>query len=79
MTDKEKIDTLTKCFGDIYWMSIRYAHGRQTYAPSTVRNAINDFKKVHPEWKPKKDITIKAPPKDPYETYGNDYLNDIYE
>lgn len=45
MTDKEKIAMLKKCFEDTIWMAIRYAHGRHTYAPSMVRDSINDFKR----------------------------------
>ena len=30
---------LAKAFDDILWMAIRYAHGRRTSAPSTVRDA----------------------------------------
>ena len=59
MTDKEKLNILKGCFIDVVWMAIRYAHGRQTYAPSTVRRAVKQFESVFPDWKPKLDNTIK--------------------
>ena len=55
MTDKEKIAKLKTAFDDIVWMAIRYADGRQTFAPSTVRDAIASFQEFFPEWKPKAD------------------------
>lgn len=69
MADKEErislkeLSVLKKCFEDTIWMAIRYAHGRGTYAPGMVRDAIRDFKKVFPDWKPREDTTIQ-PPKD---------------
>lgn len=33
MTETQKIETLKKCFEDVVWMAVRYAHGRMTYAP----------------------------------------------
>jgi hypothetical protein len=64
MTDKEKIEKLKHAFEETIWMAIRYADGRQTYAPSMVRDAIKEFQMVFPDWKPKKDITIKPPNKE---------------
>jgi hypothetical protein len=82
MTKDEKIKILKECFEDTIWMSIRYAHGRSTYAPSMVRLAVNNFKKVFPDWKPKEDITIK----DTWEVENEsiislreDYLNDLFD
>ena len=60
---------------DILWMAARYAHGRHTYAPSTVRDSVEVFKDVFPEFKIKQDYVIK-PSEDMY--FKGDYLNDIF-
>jgi hypothetical protein len=39
-------------------MAIRYANGRHTYDPSMVREAVNAFKEVFPDWQLKADKTI---------------------
>ena len=80
MTDKEKIQTLEKCFTETIWMAIRYAHGRQTFAPRMVRDAVNDFKKVFPDWEPKSDIVIKPPEDDEVGGFKirEDWLDDLF-
>ena len=61
-------------------MAIRYAHGRSTYAPSMVRDAVKILKKLYPEFKVRKDITIESPT---HELKGfdfrSDYLDDLFE
>lgn len=81
MTDKKKIELLKQVFQDTIWMAIRYANGRHTFAPTTVRNAIADFKKIFPDWRPKQDNTIKAPNKDFIRNinFESDYLHDLFE
>jgi hypothetical protein len=82
MTDKEKIEVLKKCFTDTIWMSIRYAHGRHTYAPAMVRDAINSFKAIFPDWKPREDRTIKPNEWDATSdilSLPEDYLNDLFK
>jgi len=80
MTDKEKIEKLKHAFEKTIWMAIRYADGRSTYAPHTVRDAIKQFQIVFPDWKPKKDITIQAPNKEYLGgmNFESDYLHDIF-
>jgi len=56
-----KEDKLRGAIEDILWMAIRYADGRRTYAPSTVRRAVKVFKEVYPDFKVKHDITIEPP------------------
>lgn len=56
MTEKEK--ELRKCFEDTIWMAIRYANGRHTYAPYVVRDAVNTYKKLYPDWELKFDDII---------------------
>ncbi len=79
MTNKDKIDALKDSFEQTIWMAIRYAHGRSTYAPSMVRDAINQFKEVFPGWKPKHDITIKPPEKLGSCEFRSDYLDDLFQ
>lgn len=80
MTDKEKIETLKTCFDDTIWMAIRYAHGRHTYAPEMVRRAVNDFKKVFPDWEVKEDRVIESPDEGLINGFSlrSDYLDDLF-
>ena len=78
MTDKQKIEMLKSCFEDTIWMAIRYAHGRHTYAPSMVRGAVNNFKKVFPDWEVKEDVVIAEHPKDE-STARSSYLDDLFK
>ena len=66
---------LQNAIEDILWMAARYAHGRHTYAPSTVRESVEVFKDVFPEFKIKQDHVIE-PSEDMY--FKGDYLNDIF-
>jgi hypothetical protein len=81
MTKDEKIAKLKQAFEDTIWMAIRYAHGRHTYAPGIVRNAITTFKKVFPDWNPRNDITIDSPDKDTIKgaLSRSDYLDDLFK
>lgn len=81
MTDKDKIEKLKSAFENTIWMAIRYADGRHTYAPSTVRDAVNKFKQVFPEWKPKNDMTVHPPrPEDlGGMSFESDYLHDLFK
>lgn len=82
MTPKEKEkQILSNCFKEVIWMAIRYANGRHTYAPSMVRDAIKDFQKIYPDWKPKHDITIEKPLDDEIGgiSFASDYLWDLFE
>lgn len=71
---------LQSAIEDILWMAARYAHGRHTYAPSTVRDSVAVFKDVFPEFNIKQDHVIDPPIE---ETIGgmsfrSDYLDDIF-
>ena len=81
MKDKEKIALLKKCFDDTIWMTIRYAHGRSTYAPDMVRDAVDDFKKVFPDWEPKEDKVIEPPKDEDIKGIASrgDYLDDLFK
>jgi hypothetical protein len=81
MTDKEKVKILSNCFEEVIWMAIRYADGRHTFAPYTVREAIKDYQKVNPEWKPKHDRTIEKPTEDMLDGFSlaSDYLWDLFK
>lgn len=77
----KQIAILSHCFEEVIWMAIRYADGRHTYAPSTVRDAIKDFQKVHPNWRPKPDSVIKKPTEDMIGgiSFESDYLWDLVQ
>lgn len=78
MTDNQKIEILKKCFEDVVWMAIRYAHGRMTYAHYMVRDAVKEFKKVFPDWEMKPDITIKPPDEMMDIQIRSDFLDDLF-
>lgn len=80
MTDKQKIELLKSCFNDTIWMAIRYAHGRHTYAPTTVRDAVHNFKKVFPDWELKYDRVIESPDEGTINGFvlRDDYLDDLF-
>jgi len=77
MNDRQKIDRLKKCFEYTIWMAIRYAHGRSTFAPEMVREAIKDFQSIFPDWSPKEDSTIEGPKKIGTIGVRSDYLDDL--
>jgi len=78
------LETLKEAYTEVIWMAIRYAHGRQTFAPSTVRASIKDFQKVFPDWKPRYDRTLKDD-RESMERFGDrlllkeDWLDDLVE
>ena len=78
LKDKNKI--LYSIIKDTLWMSLRYSHGRHTYAPSIIRDVVKQLKEIYPSFKLKKDITIEAPT---HELKGmdfrSDYLDDLFE
>lgn len=77
MTLEEKNKRLLYAFEDVVWMAIRYAHGRQTYAPGLVRDAVNDVREMFPDWELPDDPVIFAPEK--VTGLPSDYLHDLYE
>lgn len=78
MTKREK--KLIKAFEDVVWMAIRYAHGRQTYAPSLVRKSVEAVKSVDPSWVLWRDHTLKPMPEDLKSFhFKSTYLNDLFE
>jgi hypothetical protein len=81
MKKDKKIEALKHCFEEVIWMAIRYAHGRHTYAPGMVRDAVIKYKQIFPDFVLKHDITIE-PPDDETELWGykqrSDYLDDLF-
>jgi hypothetical protein len=78
------LDILKEAYTEVIWMAIRYAHGRQTFAPSTVRDSIKQFKKVFPDWKPMHDKTLKDDRElresmGDFLTLNGDWLDDLVE
>jgi hypothetical protein len=78
---KKKEQQLKKCFEDTIWMAIRYAHGRSTYAPGMVRDAVKLYQSIYPDFKLKQDVTIEAPDKEDLNgmSFESDYLHDLFE
>jgi hypothetical protein len=71
---------LQSAIEDILWMAARYAHGRHTYAPSTVRDSVEVFKDVFPDFKIKQDHVIESPADHEIGgmSFRTDYLDDIF-
>jgi hypothetical protein len=80
MTKKQE-QQLKQCFEYTIWMAIRYAHGRSTYAPLMVRDAVKLYQSIYPDFKLQQDNTIK-PPREEDLNLGScesDYLHDLFE
>ena len=71
---------LQSAIEDILWMAARYAHGRHTYAPSMVRDSVEVFRDVFPDFKIKQDHVIERPSEDEVGglSFRDDYLDDIF-
>jgi hypothetical protein len=76
-SDEKKLQSAIE---DILWMAARYAHGRHTYAPSTVRDSVAVFKDVFPDFKIKQDHVIESPTDHEIGgcSFRSDYLDDIF-
>ena len=76
-SDEKKLQSAIE---NILWMAARYAHGRHTYAPSTVRESVEVFKDIFPEFKIKQDHVIESPSEDDLGgfSFRTDYLDDIF-
>ena len=83
MTDKERIKRLYNIIENTFWMSIRYAHGRHTYAPYIIRDAFKELKEIFPDFELKKDIIIRPPTEEALGRIGRtlreDWLDDLFE
>ena len=77
--EKENM-VLWKAIDDIMWMAIRYAHGRHTYAPSMVRDAVMSLRKIKFNWKLKNDSHIVQVPTHKLKGFDfrSDYLDDLF-
>ena len=82
MTDKERIKRLYNIIENTFWMSIRYAHGRHTYAPYIIRDVFKELKEIFPDFKLRKDQTIEPPTEEELNQMGTlreDWLDDLFE
>ena len=78
-TEKKK---LREVIEDTFWMAIRYAHGRHTYAPDIIREAIVKIKQVFPDFQLKEDKTLEPPSENElYPSYviRKDWLDDLFK
>ena len=57
---KKGLEELKEAFDDIIWMAIRYAHGRYTFSPYTVRKAC-EIRAKYGDFHIKEDSTLKEP------------------
>ena len=80
MTKDKKIEALKHCFEEVIWMAIRYAHGRHTYAPGMVRDAVTKYREIFPDFVLKEDITIRPPDEAELNAFKqrSDYLDDLF-
>ena len=76
-SDEKKLQSAIE---NILWMAARYAHGRHTYAPSTVRESVEVFTSIFPEFKIKQDHVIESLIDDDLGgfSFRTDYLDDIF-
>jgi hypothetical protein len=59
-------------------LAIRYAHGRMTYAPSIVRMAVEEYKKIKPSYVVPLDERVKPPVTLPDSIhFKSDFLHDL--
>lgn len=77
---KSEEKKLQAAIENILWMAARYAHGRHTYAPSTVRESVEVFTSIFPEFKIKQDHVIESPADHEIGgmSFRTDYLDDIF-
>jgi len=82
-TLKEEIETLKHVIRNTLWMSVRYAHGRHTYAPGIVRGCVDILKSLYPDEQfllP--DRTIKPPSPERLQeplAFRSDWLDDLFK
>ena len=82
MNKDKKILKPKQAYEEIYWMAMRYANGRSTYAPSMVRDSIKTFQEVFPDWKPRRDPTLKSDRECGFKRpagLDSDWLDDLVE
>ena len=77
---KSEEKKLQAAIENILWMAARYAHGRHTYAPSMVRESVEVFTSIFPEFKIKQDHVIESPTDHEIGgfSFRTDYLDDIF-
>ncbi|MGE0493252.1 MAG: hypothetical protein AB7S38_28850 [Vulcanimicrobiota bacterium] len=69
-------DALRKTVEDLLWMAARYAHGRHTFAPSIVRDAVRTMQGLFPKWEPRRCQTIQPLERAP--SCPGDDLSDLF-
>ncbi|MFA6158956.1 MAG: hypothetical protein WC763_05050 [Candidatus Paceibacterota bacterium] len=71
------IHELENIIRETFWMARRYANGRMTFAPSTIRNCYRVIKSRFPHLIPKKDETIDEAKARSFDgLHDSDYLTD---
>lgn len=75
---QEERDALRRAFDDIIVWAARYAHGRATYAPTTVRRAVEVRKRFDPDWKPTGRVGLTPLSPDITLAFLGDDLTDLF-
>lgn len=78
LLEQNRENRLATIIHDILWMAARYAHGRHTFAPHTIREAVKEMQLLFPDWKPRKDTIIKPREEDEEGGFDTDWLDDIF-
>jgi len=80
---EKEIEVLKYIIKNTLWMSVRYSHGRHTYAPAIVRECISLLKNLYPnEQFLRPDKTIEPPSPEELENpmaLRSDWLDDLLE
>jgi hypothetical protein len=73
---RQENEKLRQIIKDIFWMARRYAHGRHTYAPSTIRDAYVEITAMG--IKINHDIVLNPPEEDEIGgmRFRSDWLDD---
>lgn len=69
---------MLQAFTDVVWMAIRYAHGRHTSAPGTVRDAVKAVRFLFPDFKLQPDKVIKRIDLTETKNLPSDDLSDLF-
>jgi len=80
---EKEVEVLKYIIKNILWMSVRYSHGRHTYAPGIIRECVSLLKNLYPnEQFLQPDRTIEPPSPEELKNpmaLRSDWLDDLLE
>ena len=79
---QQRVLSLREAISGLLPFAVRYANGRHTYAPSIIRDVVEQLVGLYPKFRLHPDITIKPPTKEELEmpaVFKSDYLYDLFE